>query len=432
MKAPPPPSPVAKRARVSPFVFLLVLFLLLFSFLYGEDLKELLGSQAQARPSLHFNAAAAGDGIELPAATAATTEGRTTTRRWRGRLPFAANGDGEEEEEECDVFSGSWRAKPHGRPETAYQRWRWQPRGCALPAFDAAAMLDRLRGKRVMFVGDSLGRGQFTSLVCLLLAAVPDPAARSFATSPDQQRSVFTAAAYNATVEFYWAPFLLQSNADNAAVHRISDRMVRRGSIGHHGRHWEGADVIVFNTYLWWCTGLQFRILEDGPFDAGGNSSTTTWVSTEEAYAMAFREMLQWAREHMDFATTRVFFTSMSPTHGKSQDWGGGEPGGNCYGETEMIGDAAYWGSDSRRGVMRAIGEVLDGDGADVPVTFLNVTQLSLYRKDAHTSVYKKQWTPPTPEQLADPKTYADCVHWCLPGLQDTWNELLYTKLFYP
>ena len=35
---------------------------------------------------------------------------------------------------------------------------------------------------------------------------------------------------------------------------------------------------------------------------------------------------------------------------------------------------------------MRAIGEVLDGDGADVPVTFLNVTQLSLYRKDAHTS----------------------------------------------
>jgi hypothetical protein len=122
-------------------------------------------------------------------------------------------------------------------------------------------MLDRLRGKRVMFVGDSLGRGQFTSLVCLLLAAVPDPAARSFATSPDQQRSVFTAAAYNATVEFYWAPFLLQSNADNAAVHRISDRMVRRGSIGHHGRHWEGADVIVFNTYLWWCTGLQFRIL---------------------------------------------------------------------------------------------------------------------------------------------------------------------------
>ncbi|KAL5230504.1 hypothetical protein ABZP36_029280 [Zizania latifolia] len=168
----------------------------------------------------------------------------------------------------------------------------------------------------------------------------------------------------------------------------------------------------------------------DGSFDDA--EKKMTWVSTEEAYAMAFRDMLQWAREHMDFDKTRVFFTSMSPTHGKSQDWGGAA-GGNCHNETAMIEDPGYWGSDSRRSVMRVIGDILAGDdGADVPLTFLNVTQLSLYRKDAHTSVYKKQWTPPTPEQLADPRSYADCVHWCLPGLQDTWNELLYTKLFYP
>ncbi|CAK9160625.1 unnamed protein product [Ilex paraguariensis] len=36
------------------------------------------------------------------------------------------------------------------------------------------------------------------------------------------------------------------------------------------------------------------------------------------------------------------------------------------------------------------------------------------------------------PEQIANPVSYADCVHWCLPGLQDTWNELLFAKLFYP
>ena len=60
---------------------------------------------------------------------------------------------------------------------------------------------------------------------------------------------------------------------------------------------------------------------------------------------------------------------------------------------------------------MRVIREILDGDGADVPLTFLNVTQLSMYRKDAHTSIYKRQWSQPTAEQLADPRTYADCVH---------------------
>ena len=42
-----------------------------------------------------------------------------------------------------------------------------------------------------------------------------------------------------------------------------------------------------------------------------------SWVSTEEAYGMAFRDMLQWVRDNMDMNATRVFFTSMSPTHQK-------------------------------------------------------------------------------------------------------------------
>ena len=95
-----------------------------------------------------------------------------------------------------------------------------------------------------------------------------------------------------------------------------------------------------------------------------------------------------------------------------------------------MIDDPNYWGSDSRKSVMNVIGEVFRK--SRYPITFLNITQMSSYRKDAHTSIYKKQWNPLTPEQLANPVSYADCTHWCLPGLQDTWNELLFAKLFYP
>jgi len=168
-------------------------------------------------------------------------------------------------EEACPYIHPQLTCQARGRPDTAYQRWRWQPHDCRLPAFDAVRMLEALRGKRMLYVGDSLGRGQFASMVCLLQSAIPDTGARSFEMSADQQHTVFTAREYNATVEFYWAPFLLESNSDNAAVHRISERMVRRGSIGYHGRHWEGVDVIVFNTYLWWCTGLRFRILYARP-----------------------------------------------------------------------------------------------------------------------------------------------------------------------
>lgn len=67
-----------------------------------------------------------------------------------------------------------------------------------------------------------------------------------------------------------------------------------------------------------------------------------------------------------------------------------------------------------------------------IPITILNITQLSAFRKDAHPSIYKQQLDKLTPEQLANPSSYADCTHWCLPGLQDTWNVMLYSKLFYP
>ena len=43
----------------------------------------------------------------------------------------------------------------------------------------------------------------------------------------------------------------------------------------------------------------------------------TMQVPTEDAYRMAMRTMLRWVRKNMDRKKTRVFFSSMSPTHAK-------------------------------------------------------------------------------------------------------------------
>ncbi|KAK9913785.1 hypothetical protein M0R45_037594 [Rubus argutus] len=416
-------SSILRKVRLSPYLFTLLAFIVFVTVLYGEDLVCIFGQQLE------------------PAAT--NDQLVVKTGKKMEKLPFSIG----KTEPECDIFSGRWvwdesnrplyeesecpyiqpqlTCQEHGRPDKDYQKWRWQPHGCDLPSFNATLMLETLRGKRMMFVGDSLNRGQYVSMICLLHSLIPE-GAKSMETFDADSRTVFTAKDYNATLEFYWAPFLLQSNSDNAVIHRISERLVRKGSMNYHGKHWKGVDVLVFNTYLWWMTGQKFKILQ-GSFE--DEAKDIVEVPTADAYRMAMKSMVRWVRRNMDPKKTRVFFTSMSPSHAKSIDWGG-EPEGNCYNQTSMIEDPNYWGSDSRKNIMEVIGE--EFGKTKVPVSFLNITQLSSYRRDAHTSIYKKQWNPLTPEQLANPVSYADCVHWCLPGLQDTWNELLFAKLFYP
>lgn len=118
----------------------------------------------------------------------------------------------------------------------------------------------------------------------------------------------------------------------------------------------------------------------------------------------------------------------MSPLHIKSEAWN--NPNGiKCAKETTPILNMSTpldVGTDRRLYVIA--NNVTHS--MNVPVNFLNITSLSELRKDAHTSVYTiRQGKMLTPEQQAEPAVYADCIHWCLPGLPDTWNEFLYTRI---
>ena len=97
----------------------------------------------------------------------------------------------------------------------------------------------------------------------------------------------------------------------------------------------------------------------------------------------------------------------------------------NCYGETVPTTTGVN-STAQPTGQEQVIKTVLRGMKS--PVRLLDITALSTMRKDAHPSVYSGDYSS---AQRANPGGSADCSHWCLPGLPDTWNQLFYTLLFY-
>jgi len=164
----------------------------------------------------------------------------------------------------CDLFQGRWVAdesyplydasacpfvpdvfdcRRNGRPDDAYLKFRWSPASCRLPRFDGADFLRRWRGKKVMFVGDSLSMNQWVSLACMLHAAAPSPV-RATLTAGEPVSSV-RFEDYDLLVVLYHTTFLVD------VVQEDVGRVLKLDSM-RNASAWLGAHLLVFNTWHWW------------------------------------------------------------------------------------------------------------------------------------------------------------------------------------
>ncbi|PON98521.1 Trichome birefringence-like family [Trema orientale] len=321
---------------------------------------------------------------------------------------------------ECDFYKGSWvldqsyplydpsvcpfiehefTCRKNGRPDLIYTKYRWQPQGCDLLRFDGKDFLERLRGKSIMFVGDSLSRNQWQSLTCLLHSAVPTS---EYTISRVDDVSIFEFTDYGVKVMLDRNVYLVD------VVREKIGRVLKLDSI-EGGKLWLGIDMLIFNTWHWWN--------RRGPTQPWDYVQVGQQISKDIDRMLAFQKALTtwagWVDSKVDPTKTKVFFQGISPSHYNGTQWN--DPSAkSCKGEKLPLMGSTYPG-----GLPPALFVLKDVlSTMTKPVTLLDITDLSLLRKDGHPSIFG----------FGGP-TAMDCSHWCLAGVPDTWNEILYNLI---
>ncbi|XP_060197416.1 protein trichome birefringence-like 4 [Lycium barbarum] len=342
----------------------------------------------------------------------------------------------------CDIYDGMWvkdDANPlyepgscpfidepfdcyhNGRPDNGYEKFRWQPKHCNIPRLDGKEMLELLRGKRLVYVGDSLNRNMWESMVCLLRYSVEDKS-RVFEVSGREDFKKegaysFIFADYNCSVEFVRSTFLVQE-WEMADGNGSTKETLRLDLVERSCDKYKGADVLVFNTGHWWTH--QKTSEWKGYYQEG--SHVYGELNVVEAFRKAMTTWTRWIETNVDPLKTDVFFRGYSVSHFSGGEW---YAGGKCDSDTEPLQDEKDLSPSLYPPIMGMLEDVIKW--MKTPVYYLNVTVISDFRKDGHPSVYRKPNM--TDEERRTTLRYQDCSHWCLPGVPDTWNELLYAQL---
>ncbi|KAL3654886.1 hypothetical protein CASFOL_000672 [Castilleja foliolosa] len=351
-------------------------------------------------------------------------------------------------EEKCSFMEEGFACQKYGRKDLKYQNWRWKPHHCDLPSyctkiaiypkfnknfsiitigtpitrFNGTALLEKIRGKKLIFVGDSLNRNQWRSMLCLLDSYLPASSNKKLRTTGNL--CFFHATEYNVTIGFYWSPMLVESSGDNVITHSKSSRVVRVKSIEDHGRHWADADILVFDSFAWWMSREALTI-RWGSFGSP-NATQKTVERNSRPFEIALSTWSDWLEMNINRTKTKLFFMSPSPYRPGDTSWGTDH---NCDKETEPVLNVTYWASAANREMMRITKSTIDKlEERGLKVEYLNITELSAYREDAHPTTNRQFWRTLSRDEL-ESKRFTDCLHWCLPGVPDVWNQILFAYI---
>lgn len=185
----------------------------------------------------------------------------------------------------CNVFEGRWirdesyplynashcpfaergfNCLANGRKYNDYSKWRWKPKNCEIPRFNVRAVLEKLQGKRVVFVGDSLSRTQWESFICLLMVGVEDKRSVYEVNGNEITKKIrflgVLFSSFRLRVDFYRSIFLVQPTpAPSHSPKRVKSTL-RLDLMDDISKEWIDSDVLIFNSGHWWTPSKLFEM----------------------------------------------------------------------------------------------------------------------------------------------------------------------------
>uniref|UniRef100_A0A7N0U2J3 Trichome birefringence-like N-terminal domain-containing protein n=1 Tax=Kalanchoe fedtschenkoi TaxID=63787 RepID=A0A7N0U2J3_KALFE len=357
---------------------------------------------------------------------------------------FQENSNHENGSSQCDIFVGKWVRDPsgprytnetcrfieppqncmrNGRPDSDYLYWRWSPRDCELPTLDAPNFLNLMRHKSWAFIGDSISRNHVQSLLCIL-SQVEEATEVYHDEEFKSKRWYFPG--HNFTLSVIWSPYLVKADVfeDNDG-HSSAQTQIYLDTVDPiWSQQYTNFDYIIFAGGKWFLkTAIYYenRTIVGCHYCPGRNL-------TELGYDFGYRKAIRRVLDYMTKSSHKplILFRTTAPDHFENGEW---FSGGTCN-RTEPFneGEAGFKDVDT---VMMNV-ELEEFQRAEnvalkkgIKLKLFDTSKASLLRPDGHPGPYRNFQPFSEGGGDGDGKLIRDCLHWCLPGPIDYWNDLI-------
>ncbi|XP_021287034.1 protein YLS7 [Herrania umbratica] len=323
----------------------------------------------------------------------------------------------------CPVLTQMQNCQGNGRPDKEYENWRWKPSQCDLPRFDAKKFLELMRGKTLAFIGDSVARNQMESMLCLLWQ-VEVPKNRG---NRKMQRWHFRST--SVMIVRIWSSWLVHQSSEKFGFAPGGVTKLHLDAPDNSFMEFiPNFDVIVISSGHWFAKRSVYILNNE---IVGGqlwwpDRSRPMKINNIDAFGISVETSLSAILTHPNY-TGLTILRSFSPDHYEGGAW---NTGGSCTGKVKPLatgelvanGFTNIMHKKQVMGFKRAVKKATNKS----KLRLMDITELFGYRHDGHPGPYRNpdpnKITKRGPDGKPPPQ---DCLHWCMPGPVDTWNELV-------